>query len=229
MAFPKVEPKYDKGERGEAQVRGDKKTVKFRFEETKNVHTFKRTRDTSKLRPGRWFIQLSGDESEVFGFHPWSGNFKGKVAEFSHKEDEAPVARLKDVDFNNKEGKHIKYSYYYFIVLLEILEPKKYAGILVPHRLNYNFLEAKNDNDESIVGLMSKGARTKDLAEFLRITGADKGAEMEWEDNILPALEKRILHSDKSFNFIIKQGWIDTLYEADEPESSDDELSWDEE
>jgi hypothetical protein len=229
MAFPRVEPKYDQGEKGEAQVRGDKKTIKLRFEESKKVYKFKRTRNTAKLRPGKWFVQLDGDNSEIFSFHPWSGNLKGKVSEFSSRENEEPVPKLKNVDYYNNEGKHIKYSYYYFVVIFEILEPKKYAGISVPFRLNYNFLEAKNDQNESIVGLMSKGNRTKDLAEFLRISGADNGVEIEWSDNILPELEKRILDADQSFMFIIKNGWIDTLYEVDEPESAEDELSWDEE
>jgi hypothetical protein len=206
MAFPRVEPQYESGEQGEAQVKGNKKTV--------------------KLRPGRWYVRLSSDESEIYSYHPWSGNFKGKVAEFAAKEGEPPVPRLKDVDFYNDKGKHIKYSYYYFIVLIEILEPKKLAGLLVPHRLNYNFLEAKDEQDRSIVGLMSKGNRTKDLAEFLKITGADKGKHMKWKDNILPVLERRILRIDNSFNFIIKDGWIDTLYQTDEPDPAED--NWDE-
>ncbi|MHA2329759.1 MAG: hypothetical protein ACXACR_14685 [Candidatus Hodarchaeales archaeon] len=215
MAFPRVEPKYESGERGEAQVKGDKKTIKLRFTESKKVYKFRRTRDTAKLKPGRYYVQLSSDETEVFSFHPWSGNFKGRVSEFVAKEGEAPVPKTKDVDFHS-EGKHIKYSYQYFVVLIEILDPKKNAGITIPLRLNYNFLEAKDEEGQSIVGLMSKGNRTKDLAEFLKITGAD-AKPMKWKDNILPTLEKRILQADKPFNFIVKDGWIDTLYEADTP------------
>ena len=116
MAFPSVEPKYRDGERGQAQVRGDRKTVKMRFVESKNTFAFRRTRDTAKLRPGRWYVQLSSDESEIFSFHPWSGNFKGHVSGFAAKEGESPAPRIKKVDFTDKAGKHIKYDYYYFIV-----------------------------------------------------------------------------------------------------------------
>jgi hypothetical protein len=73
---------------------------------------------------------------------------------------------------------------------------------------------------------MSKGSRTKELEEFLSLAGAWNRGPMEWSDNILPALEKRILRADKSFSFLMKDGWIDTLYEADEPEESED---WEEE
>lgn len=225
MAFPTVEPKYKDGERGEAQVVGDKKTIKLRFEKTKNVRSFRRTKSTAKLYPGRWYVQLSNDESEIFSFHPWSGSFKGTVLEFASKDGEQPTPQIKKVDFNTKDGKHIKYEYLRFTVLIEITEPKKYAGITLPYLLAYNFLEAKDDQGRSIVGLMSKGNRTKDLAEFLRITGADQ-KPMKWSDNILPGLQRRILHVAKEFNFIIKDGWIDTLYEENEPEVED--LDWDE-
>lgn len=227
MAFPKVEPKYKDGERGEAQVKGDKKTIKLRFTKSKNTFAFRRTRDTKNLRPGRWYVQLSSDESEIFSFHPWSGSFKGRVLEFAAKDGEPPVPKVKKVDFTNDEGKHIKYQYQYFIVVIEIVDPKKLAGVTIALRLNYNFLEAKDEQGRSIVGLMSKGARTKDLGEFLQITGADT-KPMKWKDNILPVLEKRILRADREFNFIVKDGWIDTLYQVDEP-VTEDEADWDDE
>ena len=224
--FPKVAPTYESGERGEAQVKGNRETIKLRFTESKKVYKFRRTKDTAKLRPGRWYVQLSGDESEIFNFHPWSGNFKGHVSGFAAKEGESPAPRVKEVDFTDKAGKHIKYDYQYFIVLLEILEPKQFAGVTLALRLNYNFLGAKDDEGRSIVGVMSKGSRTRDLAEFLRITRADT-KPMKWKDNILPTLEKRILLADRPFMFIVKEGWIDTLYEADTPVEED--ADWDNE
>ncbi len=215
--FPKVESTYEKGESGQAQVKSseDRKTIKLRFVETKNIYKFRRTKNTAKLRPGRWDVQLSGDNDDIFNFHPWGGNFKFRTSEFAAKEGESPVPKVKKVDFHKKDGTHIKYNYQYFIVLLEILEPKKFAGVIVPHRLNYNFLEATDDKGRSIVGLMSKGERTKDLADYLRVTKADTKA-MQWRDNNLPSLEKRILRIDQPFMGIIQAGWIDTLYEVDD-------------
>ena len=225
MAFPKVEPKYKDGERGEAQVKGNKKTIKMRFEKSKNTFSFRRTRATKNLRPGRWYIQLSGDESEIFSFHPWSGSFKGRVKEFAAKDGEVPVPKTKNVDFTKDDGTHIKYQYQYFMVILEVIEPTKLAGVTIALRLNYNFLEAKDEQGRSIVGLMSTGARTKDLGDFLKIAGADT-KPMKWKDNILPVLEKRILNADREFHFIVKEGWIDTLYTMDEP-VTEDEADWD--
>ena len=48
--FPRVEPKYDRGEMGEAQVKGDRKTVRLRFVKTKNTFRFSRTKATAKLK-----------------------------------------------------------------------------------------------------------------------------------------------------------------------------------
>jgi hypothetical protein len=219
--FPEVETTYDRGELGEAQVRGDKKTVKLRFEKTGHVFSFRRTKKTAKLRPGRWYVQMSSGNDEVFSFHPWSGHFVGKVQGFSSKDGESPTPKLKKVDFYKDSGEHVKYSYTYFVVLIEITEPKKYAGLVVPMRLNYNFREAKDEQGRSITGLASKGSRTAELREFLSISGADT-KPLKWSDNVLPPIEKRILRADKSFNFIIKNGWIDTLFEADEPEEVED-------
>jgi len=213
----RVDSTFEKGERGEAQVIGDKKTIKLRFVESGNKHTFRRTRDTAKLRPGRWYVALNGDETEIWSFSPWSGQFTAKVSRFAAKEGEKPTPKL-------YEGKDWKT--YNFTVILEIVEPKKYAGVEIPHFLKYNFIESEEDGRPA-VGLLSKGSRTQQLAEFLDITGAWNRGPMKWMDNVLPAFEKRILREGKEFNMIVKDGRIDTLFQMNEPEEED--LDWDEE
>jgi len=89
----RVDSTFEKGERGEAQVIGDKKTIKLRFVESGNKHTFRRTRDTAKLRPGRWYVALNGDETEIWSFSPWSGQFTAKVSRFAAKEGEKPTPK----------------------------------------------------------------------------------------------------------------------------------------
>ena len=220
----RVEPTYEQGERGFAQVRIKNKKIYIKFRETGNVHKFPRTKSFRKLTPGKWNIRLNGDETEIYSFAPISGNFRGKVSSFVGGDD-GPQPKTKYVDFVRKDGKHIKYDYDYFTVLVEITEPEKLAGVEVPLVMRYNFLEAKED-EESVVGLMSKGSRTKELEEFLDLVGAWNRGPMEWSDNILPDLEKRILRADQPFMFLMKEGWIDTLYAADEPEESED---WEEE
>ena len=155
----RVEPTYDQGERGFAQVRYVDKHILVRFKETKNVHKFRKIKKYKKLTPGKWNIRLNGDETEIYSFTPISGNFRGKISSFVGGDD-GPQPKTKYVDFTRKDGKHVKYDYDYFTVLVEILEPENRAGIEVPYVLRYNFLEADEDG-ESMVGLMSKGSRTK--------------------------------------------------------------------
>jgi hypothetical protein len=221
----RVSGDFKKGENGEAQVRlsKDKKKIQVRFEETKNKYTFRRTKSIKQLLPGRtWFIQLNGDEDEVFNFHPWSGQFRGKVQGFASKEGESPAPSVNERSY---EGQ--KYQTVDFTAIVEITEPKKVAGITIPHFLRYNFREYMNEDGKSEVGLAAKGSRTKQLADFLDITGAWVQGPMKWKDNVLPAVERRILRQAREFNFIIKDGWIDTLFSADEPEVED--ADWDEE
>jgi hypothetical protein len=213
----RVEPQYDQGERGHAQVRYKGKYILVRFDETENVHKFRKLKKYKKMTPGKWNVRLNGDETEIYSFVPVSGNFKGKVSSFVGGDD-GPQPKTKYVDFHKKDGTHVKYDYDYFTVLIEILEPEKQAGVEVPYILRYNLLE----DEDGMVGLMSKGSRTKELAEFLDLAGAWNRGEMEWSDNVLPEFEKRILRADQPFHFLMKDGWIDTLYEADEPEEADD-------
>jgi len=220
----RVSGDFKKGENGEAQVRisPDKKKIQIRFEETKNKYTFRRTKKIAKLVPGRtWFIQLNSDEDEVFNFHPWSGQFKGKVQGFASKEGESPAPSVNERSF---EGQ--RYQTVDFTVIIELTDPKKLSGVTIPYFLRYNFREYENEDGKSEVGLAAKGSRTKQLADFLDITNAWAQGPMKWQDNVLPAFERRILRQGVEFNLIIKDGWIDTLYKADEPVEED--LDWDE-
>jgi len=221
---PRVSGEFKKGENGEAVVRisKDKKKIQILFKETDNKYTFRRTREIKNLLPGRsWFIQLNGNEDEVYNFHPWSGQFSGKVQGFASKEGESPAPSVNERSY---EGQ--RYQTVDFTVLIEITKPEKLAGITIPYFLRYNFREYENEEGKSEVGLAAKGSRTKQLADFLDITKAWSQGAMKWKDNVLPAFEKRILRQNVEFNFIVKDGWIDTLFSADTPEVED--ADWDE-
>jgi hypothetical protein len=188
----------------------------MKFVESGNIYRFRRDKDTAKLRPGRWYVALNGDESEVWSFSPWSGQFTAKVQGFAAKEGESPAPKV-------IEGKD--WTTVSFTALIEIIEPKKFAGVVIPYFLKYNFRETV-EQGRAAVGLASKGSRTQQLAEFLDITGAWNRGPMKWKDNVLPAFEKRILHEDVEFNIIVKDGFIDTLFQMNEPEVEDD-MDWD--
>ncbi len=220
---PRVSGEFKKGENGEAQVRGDRKTVKLRFVETKRVFSCRRTKETAKLKPGRYYVQLNGDEDDVYNFHPWSGQYKVRVSGFASKEGESPTPKTNERV--NKKGS--SYTTVDFTALIEIVEPKKYAGVNVPYFMRYNFRETEDEEGKSVVGLPDSGSQTKKLSDFLDVTHAwDRGA-MKWKDNVLPAFEKRILREDREFMIIIKDGWIDTLYEVDD--IVDESNDWDDE
>jgi hypothetical protein len=54
---------------------------------------------------------------------------------------------------------------------------------------------------------------------------------MPYKDNILPLIEKRVLHANKEFQFVMKNGWCDGFIPLDQPTSEilpddeEDELS----
>lgn len=217
---PKVSGNFEYGEKGKAKVRIQGKAVLVRFEESGNVHKFKRTRDLAKLKPGVWYIQLNGDETEIYAFRPFTGVCLTKVSSFVAKEGEEPRPKIKE--YKTKEGR--EYTITSFTVLLEVLEPEQYRGLNIPFMLRYNFREAE-DNGKSVVGLPDKGRHSKLLEEFCDLTGVWKFGPMEYKDNVLPDVEKRILKADQAFNIVLKDGWVDTIYEADEPT---DESEWEE-
>ena len=223
---PRTSTEFDQGERGEALVKMKKKNGKVfilvRFVESENTFRFRRTKRVAQLRPGRWNLQLSGDETEIWNFSPWSGQYKVRVSEFAAKEGEQPAPKVKKRT-NDKGG---KYETVDFTVLFEVIEPEKLSGVTIPYFLRYNFREAQDEEGQSVVGLPDSGSRTKQLFHFLEITGAWNRGLMKYRDNVLPAFEKRILREDAEFNVIMKDGWVDTLYTTDEPDVEDDN-DWD--
>jgi hypothetical protein len=229
MAYtpPRTSTEFEQGERGEALVKFAKKNgkvfVRVKFVESGNKFNFRRTKRIKGLRPGRWNLQLSSDETEIWNFSPWSGQFKVKVSSFAAKEGEQPSPKVNKR--TNSQGQ--KYQTVDFTVILEIIEPEKFVGATIPYFLRYNFREAEDEEGRSVVGLPDSGSRTKQLFEFLKITGAWNRGPMKWKDNVLPAFEKRILREAAEFNVLMKDGWIDTLYSTEEPEEED--LDWDDE
>jgi hypothetical protein len=238
---PKVSGEFVRGESGKAKVRIKNKRVYVKFEESGDIYKFRQTRDLAKLKPGTWYIQLNGEEDEIYSFRPFSGSFKGKVESFAAREGEEPRPKVKE--YTNKEGKN--YTITSFTVLVDILEPEKFAGITIPMVVRYNFREAK-DGEKSVVGLPDRGRHSKFLEEFCDLTGVWDRGPIKFSDNVLPEVEKRVLKADNAFMLVLKDGWVDTLFEADEPvdeddwdeaddepeaetESSDDDLDWDEE
>jgi hypothetical protein len=223
MAYkPKViQGQYARGNSGIATVRvaGDKSKVKVTFEEDgKELIT---TEFPKELKAGKWYITLDSNNKKVFGYRPVNGLFVGKVNKFVARNDEVPTPQT-----------HIgkDWSYQYFTVLLEITKGDN-KGLLIPCMLRYNFTETTEDDKSVVAYCRPKSKYTPMLIEFMDCSGAWNKGVMPYKDNILPYIEKRVMHEAKEFQFVIKQGWVDSFIPLDQPisetlpEDEEDDLS----
>jgi hypothetical protein len=166
------------------------------------------------LRSGNFVVKLSKESDKIYSLSPTGGMFVGKVAKFSSKKDADPSPMTKVA--TNQEGQ--TYSYLFFVVMIEITEGEC-KGMEIPLFLRYNFAEDEQEIKgamRKVVGYsksLEKSKHTAFLDEFLTITGAWDAGAIQYSDNILPKLEQRIKRADKTFGFIVKKGYIDTLYE----------------
>lgn len=172
-----------------------------------------------------WMLQMSSQGDKLMSFRPVVGAFVGKTFSFAAKEGEEPTPKTRDVDFM-REGKRVKYSYDYFTVILDILEPDKFVGLQVPLILRYQFAGfLSQDGKNQVVGFSMGGKYTAQLEEYMAIAGIleDKYQPMTYKDNILPDMQRIALHEEKRFQFTMKDGWIvpGSLIPYDEPEESE--------
>ena len=110
-------------------------------------------------------------------------------------------------------------------VLIGITNDCPAKGMTVPYTLRYNFGEDEDGN----VCYTKWGAQSKHtplLDEFLTVTKAWDDGPIPFTDNILPVLQKRILRKNASFQFVMKDGWINTLLDSDEPVGEPKQTTW---
>ena len=229
---PVGEGEFERGERGLAKVRvgkaKGKPVAEIVFKESNEKYIFKGTENVpSNLRNGMWNIGLSSDDTEIFSFFPWRGQYKVKVREITKGSGDEDNPAPKERKFTVKKGKNKgkDFTVDQFTVLLEIVEPEEFSGVVVPYTLSYNFAE-KEDNGRQVVGFPSSKGRTKDLIDFCDLTGVWDGGPMKYKDNILPDLQKRILRAEKEFNIVINDGWVESVFSAFDAE--EDDLDWEE-
>lgn len=157
-----------------------------------------------------WMLQMSSQGDKLMSFRPSTGAFVGVTKSFASKEGEEPAPKSHDVDFV-REGKHIKYSYEYFTVIIKILEPTKFKDLEVPLILRYQFAGfLSEDGKKQVAGYSMTGKYTDALDEYLKVSGVleDKYQPMDYKDNLLPLMQKLALHEERKFNFTMKDGWI---------------------
>lgn len=209
MAYkPKtIQGQFARGNSGIATVKmsGDHKKVKVIFDEDgKELIT---SEFPEGLKAGKWYITLDGNNKKIFGYRPVNGVFVGKVNKFVARNDEPPTPQT-----------HIgkDWSYKFFTILLEITKGEN-KGLLVPCMLRYHFAQAEEDGKEVVAYDHPKSKYTPMLMEFCDCAGVWEKGIMPFKDNILPYMEKRVMHEAKEFQFVIKNGWVDSFIAIDTP------------
>lgn len=178
---------------------------------------------------GEFQISLSTDQTSVVNFHPANGQFKVVVDNFPSAENEDPKPKV----YSGKYGDMVKFN-----TVLRILKPSSVKGLTLPMQLFYEkWVPIESEDGEQVVGFSSPPGNSKHcdmLSDFCDATGVWKFGEMEWSQNILPEVEKRVLRVEKPFNVVLNDGWVESIYpeydyeeESSAPEKED--APWDEE
>lgn len=181
------------------------------------------------IRTGTWFVTMDEDQTEVRYIAPWVGQYKVRFKEFlKGPDDKEPTPQTKEREYEDDKGKKRSYEVTQFVAMLEVTEGDA-AGLTVPLYLSYNFTDIEVDDGTAVVGYSHpKSKYTAQLMEFMEITGAwDKGA-MKYQENVLPAFEKRMQKAGKEFFVVIKESknnspYIDTFYAPFDSDFGDDE------
>jgi len=174
---------------------------------------------------GELQVSFNTDKSAILFFHPANGQFKVTVDNFPSGEDEPPKPKVK----TGKWG-----DYMQFIVIVRIVKGKC-KGITLPILLRYDKFEPEQTEEGLVTGYAhTRGAspHCDFLDDFCEATGVWEFGPIEWKQNILPDLEKRILRLEREFNIMMRDGWVDTIYpiyDYEDDEASDpvkEEMPW---
>lgn len=178
-----------------------------------------------------YYVRLGNDGKTIFSISPQVGVFTGICQGFAAKADTAPAPK-------EKTGKYG--AYLQFTALMEIVDGDPAClGMIVPYFLRYNFGEDEDGNVMYTHWDGDNAIHSPKLDEFLSITGAWADGPIQFTDNILPVLQKRILRQNMKFQFVMKNGWIDSLVELMQPrvtevsdpaweDTADETAPWDE-
>ena len=175
---------------------------------------------------GEFQISLNSDNTAVVNFHPANGQFRVKVFAFPAKEGEDPKPK---VYTGGKYGDMIKFN-----TVLEIVTPKEVGGLTLPMQLFYEKFVPMivDEGGKQFTGFSSPPGNSKHcdmLSDFCDATGLWEFGAIEWSENILPELEKRILRLEREFNVVLNQGWVEHIYEIADYEDEDGPPPWEEE
>lgn len=228
---------------GQAKILGvGKNQIKLVFRESKGKGESGKTENLiikkdnapEYVQKGIFHVSMDSDRTQIFNMRPGTGMFTVKVQKFVANEDQPPTPKTKEYT-----GTNGKFTIQSFAVILEITDGD-YKGMEILYNLRYSvseeipmydWVEMKVKGKEKRV-LAHPNSRSKYLAqliEFENVTGVwEKGPIFftpTYSDNVLPVLEKRILEADREFNVVLKDGWVDTIYQEMQDDFEDEEFS----
>jgi hypothetical protein len=202
--------------RGQAKVQLHKKTgdAKILFREPKKEYLIKSEFvQADPVWPGMGMVEVSEDGRYFFAMRPWKGLFKARCTGIVAKEGEEPVPNVKSGNWG---------PYSTFTALFEILEGK-YQGAVYAMNLSYKFVDA--EGVAALPGERGKSQYTDKAEDFMYAVGAWDTA-IDYSDNILPEIDRRIKNAERGLMIAVKEGWIDQLIDVDE-EDPDQGEDWD--
>jgi hypothetical protein len=171
-----------------------------------------------KLLPGNeWNIKLNNDEKSIYSISPQNGQFLVKVKKFVSKEGVPPTPKFM---------RDWKYPDHVFFVLLEIVGGlESCIGMEILLMVPYRFDEDEDGNTKYTK--WNDRSNTVKTDQFLTYSGGWDVGALKFDDNLLPAFQKRILKADKTFGVIVKNGFVDYMISGQSSENPEtDKENW---
>lgn len=198
----------------------DNGVVRLAFkDDPETLYEFDPVDAPENVRKGTWFVSLSGNGEKFYSFSPISGVEKNRFVKFAAAKDQLPAP--KEYSYTGKDkasGKEFTSKYMAFTAIHVVTEGKN-AGIQFAIFLRYYFAEV--DGEVAIDHL--KSPHTATLMRWLDATGAFDKGPMNYSENILPALEKRLLKANHELVAIFVDGNVDSITRAAPTEEPEDE------
>lgn len=170
---------------------------------------FKKMSVNKKLKVRATFDE---DEKKILFINPLSGEQQVKFVKFQAPEGSAPV-------WTEKQGKGGK-TYREANPFFQIVEGN-WKGCTVRGRLFDNFGADPEDGNTSIY-FGSRGTSSQNLEDFCACVGYDYW-EHEYNENLLPEIEKTALKNDNTFSLVLVNGWISSFNASFEEDAFGDE------
>jgi len=201
----KESPKQ-KGLKGIGVIKLTKNMIKIAMEDSEEIFEVEYKNAPDNVKAGRWHLSLSADGTRLYGFTPINGAYKMRFKKMAAPDGQLPAPSHVTYTW---EGKEIEYDA--FTIIMEIVEGKD-IGLQVPMFLRYNFEET-----DGVVAISHKKSKyTTQLLTVLDSTGVFEKGEMQYSENILPALEARMRDKNKLLMVIMKNGYPDSMTQMDE-------------